>query len=186
MPILLREPDLSPSDLLDRPDVGEEIARSWYALYTLSRREKELVRRLLPMEIAFYCPTIEQRYRSPSGRLRTSFVPLFTNYVFLYGSDDDRYRALTTNCVARDILVPDAVRLTDDLRRIRGLIETGAAMTRESRIDAGQPVRIRTGAFRGYEGYVIRREGERRLLVSVDFLQQGASVLLDDCEVEPA
>ena len=36
----------------------------------------------------------------------------------------------------------------------------------------------------GLEGTVIRRRGAERLLVVVEFLQQGASVQLDDFQVE--
>ena len=45
-------------------------------------------------------------------------------------------------------------------------------------------VRIRSGPLTGLEGLVIRRRGQDRLLVAVEFLQQGASVQIDDFEVE--
>jgi hypothetical protein len=45
-------------------------------------------------------------------------------------------------------------------------------------------VRVKAGMLRGQEGMIIRRQGETRLLVAVNFLQQGASVLLDDIAVE--
>ena len=40
------------------------------------------------------------------------------------------------------------------------------------------------GAFAGYEGVVLRREQETRLLVSVKFMEQGVSVKLEDCQLE--
>jgi hypothetical protein len=43
---------------------------------------------------------------------------------------------------------------------------------------------VRSGMFKGVEGVVIRREGKTRLLVAVNFLEQGASVLLEDCQFE--
>jgi hypothetical protein len=188
MPILDKETDLYPLDLFDRADAESSDTNhenSWWAIYTLSRREKELMRRLLALEIPFYCPIIPQRQRSPSGRLRTSYLPMFSNYAFIYGDATQRYEALTTNCVARDFVVSDGIQLTRDLRQIHDLIEIGAPLTRESRLAAGTRVRVKTGPFRNYEGTIIRREGRTRLLVSVNFLQQGASVLLDDCEVDP-
>ena len=185
MPILAKEPDLYPSDLLDRYLAGEFEDHQWWALYTLSRREKELMRRLRAMDIAFYAPLIPRRRRSPAGRIRTSHVPLFANYVFLCGSDFQRYEALTTNCIARSILVSDDRRLAEDLKRIHDLIQTGHPLTPESRLQAGQRVRIRTGPLRGIEGTVIRRENVTRLLVAVRFMRQGASAILDDCELEP-
>jgi transcription antitermination factor NusG len=113
-------------------------------------------------------------------------LPLFANYVFLYGDNEQRHIAMTTNCVARYTRVVAGVELTRDLRRIYDLIQAGVPLTAESQLEAGDQVRVRSGPFRGYEGYVIRREGQRRLLVAVNFLQQGASFALEDCELEPA
>ena len=43
---------------------------------------------------------------------------------------------------------------------------------------------VRSGPFMGFEGVIVRRGRETGLFVAVNFLQQGASVLLDDCQVE--
>lgn len=188
MPILAKETDLYPLDLFERAEaecLDRDGENSWWAVYTLSRREKELMRRLMTLDVPFYCPIIPQRQRSPNGRVRTSYLPMFSNYAFIYGDASTRYTALTTKCVARDFVVTDGLQLTRDLRQIHGLIEMGAPLTRESRLGKGTRVRIKTGPFRNYEGIIVRREGQTRLLVSVNFLQQGASVLLDDCEVDP-
>jgi len=40
-------------------------------------------------------------------------------------------------------------------------------------------------SMQGLEGVVIERKGKERLLVAVTMLQQGVSVNLDDCIVEP-
>ena len=187
MPILAREPDLYPLDLFERIQMPSESEtdEGWLAVYTLSRHEKELVRRLRALDVACYCPLIEQRTKSPAGRRRTSFVPLFSNYVFVYGSSDCRYAALTTNCVSSVIEVPDTNSLTCDLLRIHRLIESGLPLTPELQLQAGARVRIRTGPLQGLEGTLIRRRNENRLLLSVDFLQSGASVLLDEFQVDP-
>jgi transcriptional antiterminator RfaH len=111
---------------------------------------------------------------------------LFPGYVFVYGDERARYAALTTDCVSRWLPVADPAALTRDLRHIQHLIEIGAPLTLEARLQPGMRVRIRSGMFLGLEGAIIRRENRLRLLVAVKFLQQGASVLLDDCQVEPA
>src|SRR6516225_4106477 len=99
MPILAREPDLFPDNLFERTDWTSDKEHRWWALYTRSRCEKELMRRLRAFDVPHYGPLIEKRHRSPKGRITTSFVPLFTNYVFLYGDAAQRHLALTTNCV---------------------------------------------------------------------------------------
>jgi transcriptional antiterminator RfaH len=150
----------------------------------MARREKELMRRLRAMEIRHYGPVILRRAKSPSGRVTTSHVLLFPGYVFLCGSEVDRHRALTTNCVSRCLPVGDPDQLIYDLRQIRRLIQIGRPLTPESKIQPGMRVRIRGGLLAGMEGTVLKRRGGDRLLVAVRFLQQGASVLLADFEVE--
>ena len=68
--------------------------------------------------------------------------------------------------------------------RIHKLIEIGHPVSPEARLVKGDQVRVRSGPFTGCEGVVIRRERHTRLLVSVDFTCQGASVELDDCQLE--
>ncbi|MBX3439267.1 MAG: UpxY family transcription antiterminator [Planctomycetaceae bacterium] len=184
MPILKKEIDRYPDDLLADPEMTAGECGRWWALYTRSRREKELMRRLIKLGIAFYCPVIEQQHRSPNGRLRTSHIPLFSNYVFLRGDENDRYAALTTSCISRDIEVPDPERLVHDLCKINTLIAAGRDLTPEARIETGTRVRVKTGALAGQVGTVIERRGQRRLLVAVDFLQQGASAELTSCDLE--
>jgi len=185
MPILPAEPDIFPENLLeqDQPEADSEIR--WWALYTLPRREKELMRRLRGVSIPHYCPLVKKRTKSPAGRVRTSYVPLFSAYVFFLGDEEHRYQALQTNCISRCMVVVDADRLVADLKNIKRLIDADAPLTPESRIEPGVRVRIRSGALAGLEGTVVKRRGVERLLVAVEFLQQGASVQLEDFQVEP-
>jgi transcription antitermination factor NusG len=185
MPILASEPNVFPDDLLD--DSSQAVSStSWWALYTMSRREKDLMRRLHAAEIAFYTPLIKQRKRSPGGRSRTAYKPLFPGYVFLRGDDSQRREALATNCVSRCLPVNNGQQLVDDLRRIHRLIDAEAPLTPEARLVPGQRIRLCCGPLSGIEGIVVKRHGQRRLLVAVEFLQQGASVQIEDCWVEIA
>lgn len=192
MPILDREVDLFPNDLLDRSlevvpsdATGQEVHNHWFAMYTLARYEKKLMRQLFDRRIAYYAPVISKRYRSANGRVRTSYIPLFSNYVFVNGTEEDRYNAVSTGSISRWMPVKDPTRLIADLRQIRNLIATGMPITPEARLEAGDKVRVRTGAFAGFYGVVTKRQGETKLLVYVDFMGQGASVNLDDCQLDP-
>ncbi len=185
MPILPKEPDVYPEDLLDESSTFQWTDDAkWWALYTLARREKNLMRRLRQMKVPFYGPLAPRKNRISSGRVRVSYIPLFTGYVFLRGDEEQRRLALTTNCVSRVLPVHDATDLVRDLRQIHRLIQCDAPLTPESRLQPGMSVRVRSGALAGMEGVVIKRRGKDRLLVSVEFLQQGASVALEDYEVE--
>jgi transcription antitermination factor NusG len=80
--------------------------------------------------------------------------------------------------------VADPTQLVGDLRQIRNLILTEAPLSPEKRLEPGQNVRVKTGIFKGFEGTILRRENEIRLLISVRYMGRGASVALDDCQLE--
>jgi hypothetical protein len=185
MPILNHEKDIYPDDLLSNQEILDCQERVWWVLYTISRREKELSRRLSARQIPFYAPVIAKRYRSPQGRLRTSYIPLFPNYVFLFGTEDDRIEALATQCISRCQSVIDRELFVRDLKQIHSLISTGVPLTPESKLEKGDRVRVKSGPFQGYQGVVMRREGKTRLLLALEFLQQGVSIELDQALLEP-
>ena len=209
MPILPQEQDIWPLDLLgsdlvsieshtevettapdqrsaaeNTSDADPDDPSNWWALYTLARFEKKLMRQLLDEQIPFFGPTIACRRRSPQGRIRVTYEPLFPNYVFIRGNQETRYQAVCTGSVSRWMPVPNPFELVTDLRQVRQLILTGAPLAPERRLEPGQKVRVKSGAFKGFEGTIIRREKEVRLLVYVRYMGQGASVALDDCQLE--
>ncbi len=183
MPLLAKEPDIYPANLLDAPDAGD---RPWWAMYTLARQEKKLMRLLIKGEVGFYAPVIPRRYRSPAGRVRTSYEPLFANYVFVCGDEVARHAAVCTGCVSRWMPVGQPSELVQDLKQLHGLIQMDAPLSPERRLEPGEKVRIRSGPFAGYEGVVFRRDRETRLQVSVRFMDQGVSVAVEDCQLEKA
>ena len=199
MPILPKQCDIFPPNLLD--DLGSpsrvgnggsfllsgpEFAADagWIAFYTLSRREKDLMRKLSATAIPFYAPLIKRRLHSAGGRTRVSYVPLFSGYVFSFLDDDQRRSALATNTIARWLPIIDREMLLADLRSIKQLIDSDQPLTPEARIQPGQSVRVRSGALCGLEGTVVKRRGEERLVVAVRFLNQGASIELEDVDLE--
>lgn len=186
MPILEQEACLFPEDLLsESPEASVQSAtdRRWWAVYTKSRQEKAFARQLIGLEVAFYLPLIPKDNIIRGRRVR-SHVPLFAGYVFLFGNDGDRITALTTNRVSRVLPVHDEPRLRQDLAHVKALIERDAPLALERCLVPGDLVRIRTGLLRGLEGVVIRRHGKQRLLVAVNYLQQGVSVEIDDCALD--
>lgn len=183
MPILKEEPSIYPETLLE--DAPLEMAgRHWFALYTKARQEKSLARELLKYRIPFYLPLVKKTSVS-RGRKRVSLMPLFGGYLFVFGAEEERVRCLTTNRISRVLVVEQPEQLVFDLRQFRQLIAANAPLTIESRLSPGRRVKVCHGAFAGLEGTVLKRRNETRLLVAVNFLQQGASVEIDDFALEP-
>ncbi|WP_237228555.1 transcription termination/antitermination protein NusG [Rubinisphaera sp. JC750] len=189
MPILERETSLFPETLFNQTfeehQNKSDLELNWYAFYTTSRQEKAFMRKLLDRQVSFYCPIVANKNRSPKGRVRTSHLPLFSNYVFVFGDFESRIQAFETNCISRCLEVEDSAALHEQLKAIETLIQCGEPVTIESRLMPGVPVRIKSGSLKGLTGTVFQRRGTNRLLVGVQLLQQGASVELNDWEVEP-
>ena len=72
-----------------------------------------------------------------------------------------------------------------ELEQVYRLISSGVPLTVEQRLAPGNRVRVKHGALAGMEGIVRVRRGKTRLIVTVSFLQQGASVEVDDFNLEP-
>ena len=183
MPILAAEPSLFPENLFE-DFLTESPDGRWWVVYTMARQEKALSRQLLHYGVSFYLPLVAKD-NFIRGRTVRSHVPLFSGYVFLFGTDEERVLALTSNRISRILPVEDQGSLWHDLRQVSRLIESDAPLTVERRLTPGQPVRVKAGAMAGLEGTVVRQRNSRRLLIAVDFLQQGVSVAMDDFMVEP-
>jgi transcription antitermination factor NusG len=179
MPVLAAEPNLYPANLLETPPEQVAAESEWWVLHTRPRQEKSLARQLLEQHIPFYLPIIQRRFRL-RGRNMTSHVALFPGYVFLLGNRDQRLGALTTNRVVRTLPVANQVVLWHDLKQVERLLASGAPITPEERLTPGVAVEINTGPLAGLKGKILRTASGRRFVVEVDFIQRGASVLLDD------
>lgn len=183
MPVLPAEPDLFPESLFTDAGLPGQGERTWYVLHTKPRQEKSLARYLRERRVSFYLPQVQKRWRL-RGRPMTSFMPLFAGYVFLLGNREERVQALTTNRVVRTLDVTNQVRLWDDLRNVQRLIASGEPITPEDQLVPGATVEIKSGPLAGLRGTILRTATGRRFVVQVDFIQRGASVLLDDYTLE--
>jgi hypothetical protein len=193
MPILAQEPCMFPDDLLQEPTDADspdpdrpETERVWWVVYTKSRQEKSLARDLGCMQVPFYLPLVPRDHLIRGRRVRSQ-IPVFAGYLFLFGTPDERVDALTTNRISRILPVPPPLQdvLVRDLRQLAALIAVGAPLTVEQRLCPGRKVCIRTGSMAGIEGTIVQRRGGDRLLIAVNFLQQGVSVEINDFMVDP-
>ena len=182
VPILKSEMNLFPENLLSESTV-QEWANSWRVVYTRSRQEKSLARYLVQNEIPFYLPLIPKENKT-GGRHVRSMIPLFANYVFLYCTDHQRINALKSNRITQFLEVVDQQQLQNDLHQIHQLVDADVPLSIESKISPGQSVRVKNGAFAGFEGIVTERLKKSRLFISVKYLQQGVSLEIDDFMLE--
>jgi transcriptional antiterminator RfaH len=184
MPLLEAEPCLFPDNLFTEPSVVRTGEGRWWVLYTRARMEKALARQLRGKGIPFYLPLYKQTWKA-NGRLRSSYLPLFTGYVFLHGDDSARVAALETNLLSSTIPVADQTRLYEDLARVERLLGGSSPVTPEDGLSPGTPVEVTAGAFQGLRGKVVRRGERARFVVEVEFLRRGVSIEAEGWSLRP-
>jgi transcription antitermination factor NusG len=185
MPILPAEPDCYPPNLWDdSPSLAAETEAVWWCLHTKPRQEKATARELRKAEVAFYLPQVRRESRTPQGRKIQSVVPLFAGYMFLRGNHEDRLVALRANRLVGILEVADQESLTKDLRQIHMMLSSGLPVSEEPTVPVGATVRIVTGPLTGMVGKVTRRGKRDHFVATVHFLGRGATVELEDWQVE--
>jgi transcription termination/antitermination protein NusG len=180
MPILAAEPAHFPETLFDEAStVG---ARAWHVLQTRARQEKSLARQLHERSVPFFLPLIRKRLRI-RGKPAESQLPLFGGYVFLLANVDDHLFARSTRRVARILDVTNQAEMWRELRQIHRLIASGVPIRPEDQLVPGAPVEIRSGPLAGLRGVIVKSATGNRFIVKVDFIQRGASVMLDEIAI---
>jgi transcriptional antiterminator RfaH len=183
MPVLAPEPAVFPQDLFAVEQWPAHAERRWYAMYTKPQQEKSLARQLVEAAVPFYIPMVARRWLL-RGRPVISHVPLFPSYAFVLADRQERVTALRTQRILRTLDVDDQQRLWKDLAQIERLVASGAPILPEDRLRPGMKVVIKTGPLQGLAGTIVRTETGRRFTVQVNFIQRGASVMLDDYVLE--
>ena len=189
MPILCAEPSLLPEDLFDAtPAESErpwaESGGQWWVMHTKPRQEKALARQLHALQVRYYLPLHGKRTKI-RGKVVPVYEPLFPGYLFLLSDDQQQlHMALGTRRVVNHLEVIDQAQLWDELRQIHRLIQAGMPIRPELALAPGARVEIRKGPLAGLRGVLVRSVSGNRFIVQVNFIHQGASVLLEDYMLE--
>jgi len=162
----------------------ESIAGPWWVAHTRSRNEKSLAWFLQQWNIAYFLP-LREKISHRKGRKYKTLLPLFSGYVFFSGTEQDRYRALTSNRIAQVIPVVDQAGLRSELLRIYRALQSGLPIDPHPYLKQGKRCRVKSGALMGLEGIVVRKKNHVRILLQVEILGQAAAVEIDADLLEP-
>jgi len=169
----------NPSILSPEVESLTEITGTWWVAYTKPRFEKAFAWDMLRRSIGYFLPMREKIIFS-GGRKRHVMVPLFTSYVFICGSEKDRYTALTTNRLCHTIEVFDQQKLILELAAIEKGLFNKAILDVYPGLAVGSRARIISGPMMGTEGVVIeRKDSQARMVLEVTILGQGAIMEVD-------
>jgi transcription antitermination factor NusG len=165
-----------------------ESGAAWYAVQTRARHEKRIGEELQKRGVCVFVPTMRAAHRW-SDRTKMVEVPIFSCYVFVkvVASSAQRLEVLKTVGVFRFVSqkgepapIPDS-----EIESLRTVMANKLPVTARGFLKIGQKVRIRGGALDGVEGVLTESNGARKLVISVDLLQQSVEVTVEGYAVEP-
>lgn len=172
---------------LENESVPPKIEAQWHALYTRGRHEKIVQCELKKRGIETFLP-IRKLKRQWSDRIKVVEEVLFQSYVFVQIPLKDRLTALNVygavSFVCFRTNVP-AVIPTRDIAVLRRFEQEDLLMDPFPYLKEGHRVYIRSGAFKGVQGFVVKKNHQYRLVISLDILMQSVSVEIDAAAIEP-
>jgi len=161
----------------------------WYAVMTRSRHEKVVVERMRERGLETFLPTIMQTHRW-SDREKSVEVPLFGCYVFvkLHLTNELYYRVCNVDGVSRFVGIgKEGTPIpSEQIEAVQTLVNQKIPWSAYPFLNIGQRVRIRGGSMDGVEGILVARDGDRKLVVSIDAIQRSMAVRIEGYDLEPA
>jgi transcription antitermination factor NusG len=166
-------------------DVATPVGALWYAVHTRHQHEKLVARTLANKGFEVFLPLYTE-VRQWRDRTKMVELPLFSCYVFLRGDLDRRLAIVTTPGVHG--MVASGGKLAgipeEEIQAVRSVIENRVNVEPHPFLKCGDLVRVKRGALRGLEGFLVRKKGQTRLIISVTLLERSVAAEVDASTVE--
>jgi transcription antitermination factor NusG len=161
----------------------------WYAVMTRSKHERVVTQRMQERGLKTFLPTITQTHRW-SDRDKVVEVPLFSCYVFvkMQMTNEMFYRVANLDGVFRFVgigAVGTAIP-EEQMDAVQAVMSRKLPFSLYPFLNIGQRVRIRGGSMDGLEGILVARNGDRKLVVSIDAIERSMAVQIEGYDLEPA
>ncbi len=149
--------------------------KKWMALYTKPRWEKKVDRILLQKGLNSWCP-VQKTERQWSDRKKIVEVPLFTSYVFVNISPDERLNVLQTDGVLNFVhyLGKPAVIRDEEIALIKSYLQEDEAIVTVQSAQSfreNDKVIVSQGVFMDNSGTIIR-SSNKKVYVRLESLGQ--------------
>jgi transcription antitermination factor NusG len=168
--------------------INSRAGAAWYAIRTRSNFERQVAAELSTKGLEVFWPSFRE-VRQWKDRRKLIEQALFPGYLFA--------RTVDTNEARLTILkVPGAVQIlgqgasiepvpNEQVESIRTVLRANVTCFAHPFLREGSLVRIRRGALKGLEGFLVRFKSQFRLVLSVELLCQSVAMELDAQDVEP-
>lgn len=160
---------------------------TWYVIQTKSRYEKRSFELLSKQGIMAYLP-LQKKIKIWSDRKKEVEEPLFTGYLFVQFTENERYIVLNTPGVVRLVSFGGHYAKIDNKQvvAIKRAIESDDLIEIvDISFEPGQEVLITSGPFRDSVARVIRsKNGNKKLLLSLEAIGKGIMLEIGKNRVE--
>ncbi len=165
---------------------GAESSKSqplWWVIHSRPRCEKKMAEWLNDRECPSSLPLRRQR-RDYASKSVVFHLPLFPGYCFGKFAEIRQAEVYASGYAARLLAVVDQRGFFNQLSALEKALESGGESVPVPYLEPGRRVRISAGKFRGLEGKIERLASGRRLILSLDILQQSVAVVIDQDRVQ--
>ena len=161
-------------------------SQRWYVAYTLPRHEKAVAQRLGTQNIASYLPLYSEVRHWKHRKIEVE-LPLFPGYVFVRMLLADKCRILSRPGIVRLLTVNGnmAVFPDEEMLNLQSSLARWNAKPYPFLI-SGKRIRVKSGPFAGLDGTIVRRNGKRKLIVTLDLIHSSMLLDLDAAEAQLA
>jgi len=162
------------------------LERHWYAAYTCANHEKKVREQLEQRSVESYLPVYETVRRWKDRRMRLQ-IPLFPGYVFVRLTLMDRLRVLQIPGIVHLVSFNGhpAALADEEIDALKKGVACGAPIEPHAYVSVGHQVTVIRGPLVGQRGYLVRRKGSLRFVLSIEVLRKSVAVELDASDVSP-
>ena len=172
------------------PTDNQSPQKSWYLVYTKPRQEALAQTNLERQDYGVYVPKVRQMRRR-RGKQEAVVEPLFPRYLFIHlDTQSDNWGpirstfgvAALVRFGAEPAQVPD--ELVAHLKAQEG--QDGLHEWAEPKIKVGDRVRVAEGPLKGYEGILLAKNGQERVMLLLEMLGKEVRTHLATAQIESA
>jgi len=152
----------------------------WIAVRSKPRAEKVAYEQLMKKGVEAYLPLIKEK-RKWSDRMKWVEIPLFSSYLFARIELKNSIFVLQTSGVSTIVRFQGQIATIEDkiMNTIKMAIEGGIEFEAADYYSVGDAVRVLGGPMKDVEGMVSKIQGEGKMIIKIDALQQAISLHID-------
>ena len=162
------------------------VSRSWFAVYTLSCREKQVSRHMGVHSIEHFLPLTKSRRRWKNGCAVVIEEPLFPSYLFVHIEPTARTQVLSVPGVHSIVGIgrEPIPLLQFEIETLRKSIDF-LNIEPHPYLSVGERATILRGPLAGMTGIIARKKNGLRFVLSLDLIMKSVAVEVDAADLEP-